>query len=977
MRKQLRKIALAVVFTMAATMFAPASQTALAAKTFSYAEQKTGEQVTSLFMERGEKVDLKFMGISDYKNYKLKWISSNEKVAVVDSSGIITALTNGTATIQLKVGDGKNYTSTGVVVHVGKQQEVTIGTAAKAEIKSYTLEVGKSVVLRANGLSDNVGGRYTFAWSSTDTSVAKISNNGILTAEAPGLTVIQLTAKKTANGEELKATPIAVLVTTSGTSAPVATATPTPTTKPNATVTPTPTVKPNANATPTPVIANGSYSVTVSSDKSVILTFPSKVSYTASDIELSEVLVANGEDILIKQDIKSAELDETGKKLTITTESPLITSKYNIKVGTSDSGRTFPVSLGVPNRMEVVYKCLGREGTAYAYDDEAGIDVPVSLEYRLYYGNIDVTESYRDSGYVTFDLVSPTNSEYVMLEGEQLYFYKSKMSAVVNGTYTYYTESGAEKELKGAANIVSREIGDYAITHVVKWTIIDETDNNATIDWDSPVTKVVAGKENYKVVALLADSYGYYYSTDPRGADKSKNIYSIDDDETLFTMKGYSYSFDTSNADDFYIEGTGELYPYQAESRAAVYITLHNPDEWTSGERKLGAWQFTIQEKSKLTSIKLKQSSVTLLSSANDEERFCTAQIPVLLYDQYNYEWKGDANLSVSSSVPAIENAIGSIASVEQVNGEGDWVLKVDGRGLAGINKTQATLYVTDLNTNKRATISVQVKNPADKNTGIITVNNWAVGMKEREITFGDGSKDEYNAVAEVEIYQVSKNGNYNVGFIDNRSTDEYGFNNTIHLLTKNNTIPSNAQPGDVYVYVTGPNAKPATIAASSSDLGVYQDPASGRIFVNVTQFSGESLTCLAEGKYTVRVTKIGKNGSKSPKSTDFTVVDKTKDVTIAGYNGYRTSQVVSGTSDDTIKDIVLELFKFKLGGAEWNTITRKMITKVTYSEPVNNKIRITEIEFAVPADGKSESDVVTYQKKLTGLNVSVTIGVN
>ena len=38
-------------------------------------------------MKAGNEVDLKFIGVKDYKNYTLKWESSNEAVATVDKNG--------------------------------------------------------------------------------------------------------------------------------------------------------------------------------------------------------------------------------------------------------------------------------------------------------------------------------------------------------------------------------------------------------------------------------------------------------------------------------------------------------------------------------------------------------------------------------------------------------------------------------------------------------------------------------------------------------------------------------------------------------------------------------------------------------------------------------------------------------------------------------------------------------------------------
>lgn len=983
MKKQLRKLSMALIFAMAVSFIAPAVRVADAAekKTFTYAEQQTGDTVTTLVMDKGEKVDLKFNGVSNWKTYKYKWISSNSKVAVVDSAGVVTAISTGVATIKLTIsgGDGTQFTSTGVTVYVDLGQSVTIGTSKEDEIKSYTMEQGKTAVLRANGLKDNVGGRYSFDWSSTDTTVASISDDGVITAKAPGLTVIQLTVKKKFSGKTMVAAPIALLVTGDGVSAPSATATPAPTQKPGATATPVPTA--TATPTPTPVLTAGTYSVTVTSDKSITLTFGSKVSFKADDIELNQIIEDDSEDILFKQDIKTVELDETGRKLVITTEDTLTTARYNIKVGANDAGKTFPVSIGVPNRLELVYSCFGQDKVAYAYDEEIGIDVPVKLDYKLYYGNIEVTESYENGGFVNFELISPIDSDYVMLDGEQLYFYKTKQSANVRAVYTYYTERGDEKELKDTVNIISKSIGDYKITQVAKWTIVDATEKDA-IDWNNPVTKVVAGKENYKIVALLADSYGYFYSTDERGVDKSKNIYSIEDPDTLFNMKGYSYSFNSSDDDDFFIGENGELYTYQATNRAATYITLYNPDDSSGADRKIGAWQFTILEESKLNSVKMEETTVMLVTDAiNNQERFCEIDIPVTLYDQYNYKWTGDANLVVSSTVSAINNSIDEAVTITQSEEPGVWNMHINGKNLADISsRTSVTLTVTDEETKRKDTITVSLKKPSGSDDQIV-VKTWEVGMKEETITFGNGNLSEMDAQAVIEIYQVSKAGSYNVGLLSNGTTDENDNTNTIFLQTnKNKTFKAgDCKEGEIYVLVLAPNGKVVETTKDSGALGVYQDPVTGEVVVNITQNNGSTLSCMAEGRYTVKITKInkisGSTVSKQMKQTYFTVVDNTKDVTIAGYNGTRTTNTVTGTNDPAIKEIVLELFNFKLGDTAWTNIDESMITNVTYTAPVNNKIRITAIEFAVPADGK-DGNTITYYKKIT-LSKSITIGVD
>lgn len=980
MKKQLRKIALAVIFSMVAAVFAPANQVAFAAtKTFTYAEQNSGDKVTTLFMDKGEKVDLKFNGVSNWKTYTYKWASSNSKVAVVDSAGVITAIGNGIATIKLTIsgGDGTQYTSAGVTVYVGQKQEVTIGTAATDEIKSYTVEMGKSVILKANGIKDNVGDRYTFNWSSTDTSVAKVSNNGVITTVAPGLTVVQLSVTKKFSGEVMQATPIAVLVTASGASKPVATATPVPTKAPSATATPTPTKAPNATATPTPIPSNGTYTIAITSDRSITLTFKDKVTYTEKDVEFNQVIEAGNEDILIKQDIESVELDVTGKIMTITLEDVLTNDRYNVQVGATDKGTTFPVSIGAPNRMEVVYSCLGQDGVAYAYDDEVGIDVPVNLSYKLFYNTIDVTETYQNEGYVSYELISPTNSEYVMMTGEQLYFYAAKLTAVVQANYTYYTNSGAEKELTATAKMTVKELGDYKITHVANWTIIKD-DTTTTIDWNNPVKSVVAGQTGYKIVALLADSYGNFYSTDDRGVNRAKNIYSVNDTDTLFGMKGYTIAFNPSNDDNYYVDSSGNLYTYAADSRAAAYITLYNPDEYSSGERTLAAWQFTILAESKLNSVQIEETNVTLLTQAlNNPERFCEADLVIKLVDQYGEPWTGTPNLEVSSSVAALNTFISDVATLQEGNADGEWILHVDGQAISeSVRNTSVSFIVTDYDTKKKDSVVVYLKNPAVNYD--ITIGSWDVGMKEDVISFGEGDLTDIYAQAEIEIYQISKNGSYRVGLLDNTTKDEYGNDTRVRLQT---TITptftsSNCNVGDIFVLVLGPDGK---IVSEADGMGLGVNLTNGKVTVTVTDSRSSSITSLAEGKYTVRVTKINKfNGStpvKLTKTTTFTVVDNTKDVTISGYNNNRrTSQTVYGANDDTFKDIVLELFDFDLGGTAWKNVTRDMITNVECTAQGSaGAYKIISIEFAVPA---GEGNVVSY-KKTVKVNQTVYTGVN
>ena len=90
MKPSLRKGAVVLASALVITSAAPATSFVYAAKTFTYAHQ-TGGEVSSLSLQPGDSVDLRFIGVNDYKNYTRAWVSSNPEVATVDASGVVTA----------------------------------------------------------------------------------------------------------------------------------------------------------------------------------------------------------------------------------------------------------------------------------------------------------------------------------------------------------------------------------------------------------------------------------------------------------------------------------------------------------------------------------------------------------------------------------------------------------------------------------------------------------------------------------------------------------------------------------------------------------------------------------------------------------------------------------------------------------------------------------------------------------------------
>ncbi len=105
---------------------------------------------------------------------KVKWSSSDKSVATVSEYGSVKALKKGTAVITAKVG-GKKYTC---------KLTVEDPVLSKTEL---TLIEGNTFALKLNGNTQKI------KWSSSNTSVADVSNNGVVTANAEGYASIYAT----------------------------------------------------------------------------------------------------------------------------------------------------------------------------------------------------------------------------------------------------------------------------------------------------------------------------------------------------------------------------------------------------------------------------------------------------------------------------------------------------------------------------------------------------------------------------------------------------------------------------------------------------------------------------------------------------------------------------------------------------------------------------------------------------------------
>ena len=137
----------------------------------------------------GKTIQLKATVKSTYSsNQKLKWTSSNVKVASVSSRGVVKGLKKGTVTIKCKATDGSGEYAT-CKIHVVRQ--VTKITLNRTTLKML---VGQTKKMKAK-VSPSTASYKTVRWSTSDSKVATIDSNGNITALSVGNCKIYATAK--------------------------------------------------------------------------------------------------------------------------------------------------------------------------------------------------------------------------------------------------------------------------------------------------------------------------------------------------------------------------------------------------------------------------------------------------------------------------------------------------------------------------------------------------------------------------------------------------------------------------------------------------------------------------------------------------------------------------------------------------------------------------------------------------------------
>jgi uncharacterized protein YjdB len=115
------------------------------------------------------------------------WASSDERIAAVTVSGLVTAAGNGAATVIASAGGVSGTASVTVA------QEVTAVIVAPASLSLTALEETAQATANAHDANGHAVTGKAFTWQSSDEGVATVSTSGLVTAVANGAAVVTAT----------------------------------------------------------------------------------------------------------------------------------------------------------------------------------------------------------------------------------------------------------------------------------------------------------------------------------------------------------------------------------------------------------------------------------------------------------------------------------------------------------------------------------------------------------------------------------------------------------------------------------------------------------------------------------------------------------------------------------------------------------------------------------------------------------------
>lgn len=146
---------------------------------------------TAVVITKGELIQLTaIISPADAVNQTVSWTSSDTNAASVSSTGLVTGISKGSATITVTTADGNKTASCTVTV-----EDVVISVTSVALNKS-TASISKGLTdqLKAEVLPSNATNKNV-VWSSSNSMIASVSSSGLVTGVSEGSTTVTVTTE--------------------------------------------------------------------------------------------------------------------------------------------------------------------------------------------------------------------------------------------------------------------------------------------------------------------------------------------------------------------------------------------------------------------------------------------------------------------------------------------------------------------------------------------------------------------------------------------------------------------------------------------------------------------------------------------------------------------------------------------------------------------------------------------------------------
>jgi|GEM_PF-2410046 len=121
-------------------------------------------------------------------NHNVTWSSSDSSVATVSSTGLVTGISEGTATISVITEDGGHAASCEVRISPINVTGISLDRSTDTVFIDSAIQL-EATVEPANATNQNV------TWSSSDSSVATVSSTGLVTGVSEGIATISVTTE--------------------------------------------------------------------------------------------------------------------------------------------------------------------------------------------------------------------------------------------------------------------------------------------------------------------------------------------------------------------------------------------------------------------------------------------------------------------------------------------------------------------------------------------------------------------------------------------------------------------------------------------------------------------------------------------------------------------------------------------------------------------------------------------------------------